>query len=351
VAPTAAVLVVDDVPTNLRVAKEFLDYYGISVETCIDGAEALTMVEGKQYDLILMDHMMPKMNGLEATLRIRQMGKNDEYFRNVPIVALTANAVVGQKEIFLQHGFTDFLSKPIDAQALDAVLKKWIPQGKQQAGARIARRTLAEAPIVQANLVEGLDLEKGIQNIGGRKAAYAGVLSLFRQDCEPMTQELITTLAGGDLPAYTITAHALKGSLRTIGAEKLAASAMQLENAAANGDAAFLQGTTQTFLDDLKTLTGAFDLVLPALAAREGGQSGQGAAESKALSGKLEELRRALISMEARAVNDLLAECLGMELSPGQRALVEEVDMLVMAFEFEKAAARIQDFSAAQKSG
>jgi HPt (histidine-containing phosphotransfer) domain-containing protein len=152
-------------------------------------------------------------------------------------------------------------------------------------------------------------------------------------------------LADGDYSACTIAAHALKGALRTIGAGKLAVSALRLEQAAANADAAFLQENTRPFLDELRTLTGAFDSVLPGLTVRAEG-NGKGAAGAKELPEKLEALRRALSSMDVRAVNDLLAECLGLELSPEQRALVEALDMLVMAFEFEKATASIQDFLA-----
>jgi CheY-like chemotaxis protein len=285
--------------------------------------------------------MMPKMNGLEATLRIRQLGRNDAYFRNVPIVALTANAVVGQKEIFLEHGFNDFLPKPIEPQALDAVLKKWIPQRKRQTVDRIVRDDRA---VAEPSVVEGLDVATGIKNVGGRKLTYASVLSVFRQDCELLMPRLRAVLADGDLSAYATTAHALKGSLRTIGAGRLALSAMRLENAAAHGDAGFLEEETQSFLGELQTLTSAFDLVLPGLTAREDVRNGTGSAGSDCLSRSLKELEKALQAMDAKAVNELLAECLGMELSPEQRALVNEIDMLVMAFEFEKAAAKIKEF-------
>jgi CheY-like chemotaxis protein len=301
-----------------------------------------------------MDHMMPGMDGLEATAVIRDLDGRGE----MPIIALTANAVSGMREMFLQNGFSDFLSKPIAVRALDAILKKWIPLEKQRpirqavSNAQPDDRTDAQpngpdAPVGPAVLLDGLDVEQGIQNVGGRKAAYANVLSLFRQDCETLAQGLLTALADGDYSACTIAAHALKGALRTIGAEKLAVSALRLEHAAANADAAFLQDNTRPFLDELRILTGAFDRVLPGLTVRAEG-NGKGAAGAAELPEKLEALRRALSSMDVRAVNDLLAECLGLELSPGQRALLDELDMLVMAFEFEKAAVSIQEFLAAQ---
>jgi HPt (histidine-containing phosphotransfer) domain-containing protein len=250
--------------------------------------------------------------------------------------------------MFLQNGFSDFLPKPIAVRALDAILKKWIPLEKQrpirQAAPDDQPDDRPDAPVGPAVLPDGLDLEQGIQNVGGNKAAYANVLSIFRQDCENLAQGLLTALAGGDYPACTITAHALKGALRTIGAGKLALSALRLEDAAANADAAFLQENTRPFLDELRTLTDAFERVLPGLTVRAEG-NGKGAAGTEELPEKLAALRRALSSMDVRAVNDLLADCLGLELSPGQRALLDELDMLVMAFEFEKAAARIQEFS------
>ncbi|MDR2744328.1 MAG: response regulator [Desulfovibrio sp.] len=345
-APSATVLVVDDVATNLRVAKEFIACYDINIETCMDGFEALAMIESKRYDLIFMDHMMPKMNGLEATLRIRQLGKSDEYFQNVPIVALTANAVVGQKEIFLKHGFNDFLPKPIEVQALDAVLKKWMPPEKQLAADEAVHSDRTAAPNVQQGVVKGLDVEKGIKNVGGRKSAYADVLSIFRQDCEKQTYQLRMALAGEDLPSYAVSAHALKGSLRTIGAEQLAFSAMALENAATKGDVGFLKEETQFFLEELQTLVNAFGLVTPGLGVQpeNGIQSGGEAAKAEVSPLKLDALKKALNSKDVRAVNDLLAEYQNMALTSGQRKLVGEMDMLIMAFEFEEAVKKIDSY-------
>jgi signal transduction histidine kinase/CheY-like chemotaxis protein len=345
-APSAVVLVVDDVATNLRVAKELIACYGIDVNVCADGFEALKMVQSKRYDLIFMDHMMPGMNGLEATLRIRQMGRDDEYFRNVPIVALTANAVTGQREIFLKHGFNDFLPKPVETRALDAVLKKWIPPEKQRAAGEAVCRGGTAAPDVQQEIVKGLDLEKGLKNAGGRKSAYADILSVFRQDCENLIHQLRTALAGGDFPAYTIAAHALKGSLRTIGAEQLAFSAMMLENAAANGDVSFLKEETQFFLEGLQALVSSFDLVMPGLNTRDDDRNDEDPGKIDVSPLKLDVLKKALGSMDVQSVNDLLAEYQNMKLTPEQRKLVNEMDMLVMAFEFDAAVKKIDDLSA-----
>jgi CheY-like chemotaxis protein/HPt (histidine-containing phosphotransfer) domain-containing protein len=263
-APDADILLVDDLPSNLLVAEGLLSPYNVRIVTCRSGREAVELVRSRSFDLVFMDHMMPGMDGLEATAAIRAMDERDE----MPIVALTANAVSGMREMFLLNGFDDFLSKPIAARALEAILRKWIPMEKQRTNDRNASGGAA-ASVMQAGLVDGLDMEKGIQNVGGDKAAYAGVLSLFRQDCETLRQEMLMALADGDYPAYAVAARALKGSLRMIGAGQLAISAMRLENAASNEDVAFLQENTRPFLDKLPALAGAFDSVLPGLTAWE----------------------------------------------------------------------------------
>ncbi|MDR2112038.1 MAG: response regulator, partial [Candidatus Accumulibacter sp.] len=123
IAPDTDVLIVDDFPSNLLVAEGLLVPYKMRVFTCMNGREAVELVRERPFDLVLMDHMMPEMDGVEATHAIRAM--REERGRTMPIVALTANAVSGMKEMFLENGFNDFLSKPIDVPKLDAVLKKW----------------------------------------------------------------------------------------------------------------------------------------------------------------------------------------------------------------------------------
>jgi len=130
-APGAKVLVADDISTNLRVVYGLLTPYEMHVDLRISGAEAIEAIKANRYDLVFMDHLMPGMDGVETTERIRALGDDDPYFTDLPIVALTANAVTGMREMFLQSGFNDFMSKPIDTVVLNSVLKKWIPADKQ----------------------------------------------------------------------------------------------------------------------------------------------------------------------------------------------------------------------------
>jgi CheY-like chemotaxis protein len=129
--PDVRLLVVDDIDINLRVAEGLLTAYGATVDTCLSGAEAIETVKRNRYDLVFMDHIMPDVDGIEATAAIREWEAEQGTDRHaVPIVALTANAVVGMKEMFIEKGFNDFLSKPIDVSMLDKILERWIPQEK-----------------------------------------------------------------------------------------------------------------------------------------------------------------------------------------------------------------------------
>ncbi|MDR1684937.1 MAG: transporter substrate-binding domain-containing protein [Desulfovibrio sp.] len=130
IAPEADVLVVDDLPGNLLVAEGLLAPYRVRIFTCADGREAVDLVMKHPFDLVLMDHMMPVMDGVEATLAIRAL--DEEHCRTMPVIALTANAVSGMREMFLKNGFNDFLSKPIDVDLLDRLLTQWIPAGKRR---------------------------------------------------------------------------------------------------------------------------------------------------------------------------------------------------------------------------
>jgi len=124
------VLLVDDFPDNLRVAEGLIRPYQMRVRACRNGREAFDLVQAHDFDLVLMDHMMPEVDGIEATTRIRALGGR---FTVLPIVALTANAMDGMREFFLERGFSDYIAKPIAPAILDTVLARWIPEEKRGA--------------------------------------------------------------------------------------------------------------------------------------------------------------------------------------------------------------------------
>jgi len=131
-APEASILVVDDVLTNLKVVKGLLLPYEMQTSLCTSGEMALSAIKLSHYDIVFMDHLMPGMDGVETMTQIRKLGEQNEYFAQVPIVILTANVVSGMREYFMESGFSDFLSKPLDVVKLNTILEKWVPKEKQR---------------------------------------------------------------------------------------------------------------------------------------------------------------------------------------------------------------------------
>ena len=132
------ILVVDDHPTNQKICKGLLAPYQATVDICQSGAKAIEMVKQEEYDLILMDHMMPEMDGIQVTATIRaweneknQVSQSNESYKRIPIIALTANAIIGAKEMYIANGFSDYLEKPIVISKLDEILARWIPKEKR----------------------------------------------------------------------------------------------------------------------------------------------------------------------------------------------------------------------------
>ena len=126
VAPDARILIVDDNEINLAVASGLLEPLQMHIDTAMNGREAIDMIQKNKYDLVFMDHMMPDMNGVEATKYLRQM--QDEYYQKVPVIALTADAIRESQKLFADAGMNDFTTKPIDMLQICQVLRKWLPK-------------------------------------------------------------------------------------------------------------------------------------------------------------------------------------------------------------------------------
>ncbi|MDR2701982.1 MAG: response regulator, partial [Spirochaetaceae bacterium] len=271
--PRARLLVVDDIATNLQVTEGLLAPYMAAVDTCLNGLQAVEMVKRHEYDIVFMDHMMPEMDGIEATAVIRAL-KGDR-FRTVPIIALTANAVVGMREMFIEKGFNDFLSKPIDVSKLDETLDRWIPKekkeknirsgewgvenGDQVSGSVVSKRsqdanTQSQQTKTQLPNIPGVDTAKGIAMTGGTMAAYIKVLSLFCKDIEERLPLLQKTPDADTLPLLVTQFHALKSASASIGAQEISSQAASLEAVGKAGDTSFVREGLPVFAEQLAEL-------------------------------------------------------------------------------------------------
>jgi CheY-like chemotaxis protein len=177
-APDARVLVVDDITANLKVMEGLLSPYEMQVTLCKRGADAVGLASSQKFDLVFMDHMMPDMDGIEASKLIRS--NSGEYFENLPIVALTANAVTGVREKFIEAGMNDFLAKPIETVKLNAILERWLPREKRRKPVeRGVSKTAGNLTLTDALMnISELSLEKALTMVGGSKESYERILKL-----------------------------------------------------------------------------------------------------------------------------------------------------------------------------
>jgi CheY-like chemotaxis protein/anti-sigma regulatory factor (Ser/Thr protein kinase) len=238
--PYGSVLVVDDVETNLYVAEGLLEHYKLSIETATCGSDALDKVRnGKIYDVIFMDHMMPEMDGIETTQKLRSMG-----YKN-PVVALTANALAGNDEMFMKKGFDGFLSKPIDVRQLNFVLNKFIRD--KYPGE--AKKYQPESEIIgQTGTGIGIDAEAKTGGINPK------ILQIFCKDAQKAAATLRETSADGNLKLYTTTAHAMKSALANVGEHEASKIASVLEYAGLNGNTEYITDETENFVKTLEAL-------------------------------------------------------------------------------------------------
>jgi signal transduction histidine kinase/CheY-like chemotaxis protein len=369
--PQARLLVVDDISTNLKVAEGLLAPYRAKVDISLSGARAIELVKQNKYDIVFMDHMMPDMDGIEATAAIRAWEAELENSREnkdmefpqetpraakqprVPVIALTANAVSGMKEMFLEKEFNDFLAKPIDISKLDEMLSRWIPKEKREKGigdqesANEARGsgpspqyggTASPAPY---SSIPGVDIEKGISMTGGTVALYHQVIDLFRKDAEDRLPLLQATPDSSALPGFITQVHALKSASASIGAAEISAKAAELEAAGKAGNIDLIRENLPGFAQALAELIGQIQ-------AWEGSVTEQSSPNGEAAPDKeydhaavmqlFHELSEALETKKAGDIDILLEKLLVQSMDSNLKEALEKISDNVLMTEFDRAA-------------
>jgi len=239
IAPEAQVLVVDDNLMNLKVVEGLLRPYKIKVFVATSGKECLKKLDNMRYDIIFMDHMMPEMDGVETAHKIR--AKSGIYFQNVPIVALTANAIGGAREMFLEEGFQEYVAKPIELSHLEKVLRKYIPEEKIIQLDDVSAPQEEEVTIVEQEAESRINRRRGIQYCGGNEADYKEILQVYLDTGLQKVREIREKYKEEDWKNYSILVHALKSTSIGIGATELGEMAKELELAAKEGNISYVQ--------------------------------------------------------------------------------------------------------------
>ena len=334
-APDARILIVDDIKTNLTVAEGLLVPYDVQVDSCLNGKEAIRLIQNNPYDLVLMDHMMPDMDGIETTAAIREWEESQRKKQvtvsstGIPIIALTANAVSGMKEMFLQNGFNDYLSKPIEIIKLNEIIEKWIPVEKQiKAMAGTRRETSGGLAI------EGVDVNQGVTMTGGTETGYRKVLAQFYKDATERLDWFLDFLTKykqenneqdtkKHLAEFTIQVHALKSAAGTIGATEVSKEAMALEEKGKAGDIVAAGESLSSFYVQLSKLVNAIEEALGMNMEKTTGDKEGGGGDDFVIRDKLGLLRAVLEVKNMKEIDRLLEE---LETAPVDAEIREKIN-------------------------
>ena len=250
-APDAQILVVDDTRMNLEVCKGLLKKTKVQIDVAESGAECLQMCEQKEYHLILLDHKMPHMDGVECLQRIRQ--QEEGLNTNTTVIALTANAITGAKEYYLKNGFDDYLSKPVQGEKLEQLLCQYLPSELLLSP---EEATIASYETMSTEVPEiiGIDEEDALSYAGESQEEYLKNLKLYLEEYDSKRTQIQEAFEKDDWENYQILAHSIKSTSRLIGANDMSLLAKSMEEAAAKRNAIRIRGDHEVFMDQYERL-------------------------------------------------------------------------------------------------
>jgi signal transduction histidine kinase/DNA-binding response OmpR family regulator len=332
IAPSARILIVDDIATNLKVAEGLLAPYRARIDTVLSGAQAIEFIRENEYDLIMMDHMMPGMDGIETATAIRAIP--GIRFENIPIVALTANAFSGMREMFLQNGFHDYLAKPIEISKLNEIMEKWVPREKREKYVR--KEQISAVSPEPEFFIDDVDTARGIAMTGGSARQYQEVLALYCDDAARRLEMLREPPGEDGLVSFTTQVHALKSASASIGAASLSKRAAELEMAGKKGDLSFIRENLSEFRGDLASLTKRVRAAIPSEPETAPGE------ESAVLS--RESLLKLKAALEAERVGEadyMLEELANLPLARETKAILDAAAEHVLLSEWREASGAI----------
>ena len=256
----ARVLVVDDNEMNLKVAANLMKLDGIIPDLADSGAAAIEMIQANDYDIVFLDHMMPKMDGIETLQTLRQQGLPRE---GTVVIALTANAIVGAKETYLSAGFDDYLSKPIELPRMEDLLIRYLPKEKVRL---VEKETAQPVPAEPAQAgtdaylplrAAGIDPDTGLHYCQNDGEFYRSILQEYVQSSGEKMQSIRNCFSAQDWKNYAIYVHALKSTSKTIGAAELSELAARMEAAANAGDGEAIRAEHDAMMAQYETAVNA----------------------------------------------------------------------------------------------
>lgn len=333
IAPMAKVLAVDDNATNIKVIQGILAMYQIKVDTAMSGQECLDKVMKNHYHLILMDQMMPIMDGIETAARIRNLPQKDK--KNVPIIALTANAIRGAREMFLEKGFQDYLSKPMNINLLETLLIKYLPDefihfvDKEDPNLKVGKNIT----------IAGVDTQAGIKNYNNSVSRYVQVLKYIYDDGGAQIERMENMIANEEYEQYTFETHALKGLALGVGATSLAEKAKELEFAVREGNYEKVKNEAPELTDEYRRILANIKFVLVDNGIEIGKdiEVTRGEISSEDERNELSSLRDSLEMLDMTDSDKKISELLKTQSSPEKREKYKKIRAAVRDFDYDEA--------------
>lgn len=330
----AKILVVEDNETNQQVAREILEKKGLVVRIAKDGRQAVTMVLELEFDAVLMDIQMPIMDGYQATGEIRA----HDHFKNLPIIAMTAHAMKGDRERCLAAGMNDYITKPIYPDRLFSCLLRWIEPGERDIPKSLLKknqmRKLPDDGIPLPDL-PGILAEEGLSRLGGNKGLYLSLLVKFHRDYTDALERIKKALDQGGHEFVRRLVHTIKGASGNIGAQALQIAAADLEGTLEQNQAAKLGELLKRFELELNLVMDSIG-GLPALESIQ--PSGNGPHEDPQLLGELlATLRPYVADQEAKPAKQLMKEITGRSWPKELANAVSDLNRLIAGYKFKDA--------------
>jgi PAS domain S-box-containing protein len=330
----ARILLAEDNEINQQIAQEILEQVSLAVEMANNGREAVEMAEKNTYDVILMDIQMPEMNGFEATKEIRNL-KSD--IRNVPIIAMTAHAMAGDREKSIEGGMNDHVTKPIDPNELFAALIKWIKPGEreipEQLAPKIEEKT-EEKPLAD---MPGISVTEGLARVGGNTKFYIKILTKFNDDYSDATKQIKDALDKGNQELAQRLAHTVKGVAGNIGAKDLSGPAGELEAAIKHQKADEFEGLLSGFADALKVVLNSLKHAVEVEDKTEKEKTVSEAADPKMLLELLLKLEPHLKKRKPKPCKEVLGEISGFSWPDEYLERIADLNKMVGKYKFKDA--------------
>ena len=339
-APDAHILIVDDNPINLTVACGIIEPLGMQVDTATGALETIEKVKKIKYDIVFMDHMMPEVDGIETTHIIRRLIVG---YEDVPIIALTANAIGGTKEMFLREGMNDFVAKPIEVTDIVAAIRRWLPNDKIIPVA--AQKAHKPAEKKQELVIEGLNTQHALSLLGSEKL-YMQILKEYYLSIEKRAAIISDMLQKNDIKGYTIEVHSLKSTSRQIGADELADLAASLEKAGNEQNIDLILAKTSDLIADFLEYKKILAPVFPDVEET----TAQGSASIDDVMNLLSEMTEALDAFDTLLMDEVIEKMSKFTFSEEQQKCFDNLKSAAELSDIDACAAAVEAWKQAAKA-